>query len=206
MTAPSESRARLLEAARALFARDGYDGASVRAITRRARTNLGAVTYHFGSKQALYYAVIEQFAVPIADRLAAISASPGPALERLEAVVREFLRQITAHPEMPPLMVREMASDRSVPPPIARNARRNAESIGRIIADGQREGTIRAGQPVLLALAVAGPPLFLTLAGRVIQQAFAADPKDPAVRARLQEQVIATVLASLANPGRERPA
>ena len=206
MTAPPDSRARLLEAARELFARHGYEGTSVRAITGRAKANLGAVTYHFGSKAALYHAVIEQFIVPVAERLAAISASPEPALGRIEAVLHELLRQTAAHPEMPALMVREMASDRPVPAPMASNVRRNAESIGRIIADGQREGTIRPGSPQLLALVVAAQPIFLALASRVIQQAVAADPKDPAVRARLNEQVVATVLAGLANTAQERSA
>jgi AcrR family transcriptional regulator len=203
---PSDSRARLLEAARALFARNGYEGTSVRAITGRAKANLGAVTYHFGSKEALYHAVIEQFIVPVAERLAAISASDEPALSRLETVLRELLKQTAAHPEMPALMIREMASERPVPPPMAKNVRRNAESIGRIIADGQREGTIRPGLPQFLALAVAAQPLFLALAGRAIQQALGADPKDPQIRARLDEQVVETVLAGLASTSGERRA
>ncbi len=53
-------RERLVEAARQLFASAGYDATSVRDITARAHANLGAITYHFGSKQALYHAVIER--------------------------------------------------------------------------------------------------------------------------------------------------
>ena len=62
-----EVRERLIEAARELFAQDGFDRASVRDITARAQANLGAITYHFGSKEALYHAVIERFATPLAD-------------------------------------------------------------------------------------------------------------------------------------------
>jgi len=51
--------ARLLSAATALFAARGYEGTSVRAICSAAQTNLNAVTYHFGGKQALYAAVIQ---------------------------------------------------------------------------------------------------------------------------------------------------
>ena len=50
-----EIRERLIEAARQQFARVGFDAASVRDITARAHANLGAITYHFGSKEALYY-------------------------------------------------------------------------------------------------------------------------------------------------------
>ena len=50
----SRTRQRLLQAAEVLFARRGYGGTSVRAITTMARCNLAAVNYHFGSKAGLY--------------------------------------------------------------------------------------------------------------------------------------------------------
>ena len=53
-----QTRAALTDAGRSLFAKRGYDGASVRDITRLAGTNLGSVTFHFGSKRALYGAVL----------------------------------------------------------------------------------------------------------------------------------------------------
>jgi AcrR family transcriptional regulator len=43
-----------MKAAEVLFARRGYGGTSVRAITTAARCNLAAVNYHFGSKSGLY--------------------------------------------------------------------------------------------------------------------------------------------------------
>ena len=101
---------------------------------------------------------------------------------------------------MPALLVREMASDRPLPAPMAHNVRRNVASIGRIIADGQREGSIRPGTPQFLALTVPPLPIFLALANRAIHQATGADPRDPQVRARMASQVVATVLAGLANP------
>src|SRR4029079_18166775 len=50
----SRTRERLMKAAEVLFARRGYGGTSVRAITTAARCNLAAVNYHFGSKSGLY--------------------------------------------------------------------------------------------------------------------------------------------------------
>ena len=43
----------ILDAAEKLFAREGYHGTSVRAITGEAEVNLASVNYHFGSKEAL---------------------------------------------------------------------------------------------------------------------------------------------------------
>jgi AcrR family transcriptional regulator len=200
MKQPPEIRQRLIEAARAMFAERGFDGTSVRDITARAHANLGAITYHFGTKEALYHEVIERFAVPLADALAAIAAEQGPPLERLAKAIRMFMDHIGQHPEMPPLILRELASDRPLPEPVARIIRRNMESFSRMIIEGQADGSIRPGQPQLFAMSIAGQPLFLAIAGRAIREATGTDPHDPAVRALITEHVVANMRAAFANP------
>lgn len=49
----TDGRTRILEAAIALFARDGFAGASVRDIAARAGVTGGLVVHHFGTKGAL---------------------------------------------------------------------------------------------------------------------------------------------------------
>jgi AcrR family transcriptional regulator len=49
---------RILEAALALFAAEGFDSASTRAIAEQAEVNLPAIQYYFGSKEGLYRAAI----------------------------------------------------------------------------------------------------------------------------------------------------
>jgi AcrR family transcriptional regulator len=53
-----ESRSRILDEAGKLFARDGFDGVTIRHIASRAQVNLAAVGYHFGSKKGLYHEVM----------------------------------------------------------------------------------------------------------------------------------------------------
>jgi AcrR family transcriptional regulator len=48
-----DSRADILAAARDLFARDGYDKASMRAIARRARVDPSLIVHYFSSKEGL---------------------------------------------------------------------------------------------------------------------------------------------------------
>ena len=48
-----QTRSRLLNAAREVFSQNGFQGATVREICRRAETNVAAVNYHFGSKDGL---------------------------------------------------------------------------------------------------------------------------------------------------------
>jgi AcrR family transcriptional regulator len=63
-TAPSTPD-RLLDAAEELFADYGYNGVSVRDIVELAKANLGAIPYHFGSKENLFKEVILRRAVPL---------------------------------------------------------------------------------------------------------------------------------------------
>jgi len=56
-----ETRAALLEAAAEVFAEQGYEKASVAAITARAGLSSGTVYSHFGSKRELFFATCEEY-------------------------------------------------------------------------------------------------------------------------------------------------
>lgn len=58
--AQAGARDRLVRAAGPLFAEQGFDAVSTRALARAARVNLSAITYHFGGKERLYRAVIQR--------------------------------------------------------------------------------------------------------------------------------------------------
>ncbi|MGQ7792043.1 TetR/AcrR family transcriptional regulator [Faunimonas sp. B44] len=84
----ASSRERLLDAAEELFAEVGFNGASVRQIVERASVNLGAIPYHFGTKENLFKEVMLRRARPLrAERQrmleALFAADPEPALEDL---------------------------------------------------------------------------------------------------------------------------
>jgi len=66
----SSTRVRLLAAAERLFLDKGFEQVSVRAINAEAALNPGAVHYHFGSREGLIAALLEQELAPLwADRL-----------------------------------------------------------------------------------------------------------------------------------------
>jgi len=60
-TSGADARTRLIEVAAKHFAEDGFKGSSQRAIQREAGVNPAAAHYYFGSKEAMYQAVIETF-------------------------------------------------------------------------------------------------------------------------------------------------
>lgn len=55
----NETKACILEVATELFARHGFEGASVRDIAKAAGVNLAAINYHFQNKQNLYFSVMD---------------------------------------------------------------------------------------------------------------------------------------------------
>lgn len=55
---PAATKERILDAAEALFMEHGFEATSLRAITSAAEANLAAVNYHFGSKEALFEAIL----------------------------------------------------------------------------------------------------------------------------------------------------
>lgn len=54
-----DTRAALLTAARAVFAEQGYQGATVRAIAARAGVDAAMVNHWFGGKQGLFAAIVD---------------------------------------------------------------------------------------------------------------------------------------------------
>ncbi len=56
---PSDSRARILDAARGRFAERGYDAATIREIAADAGVDPALVHHYFGTKQRLFVAAIE---------------------------------------------------------------------------------------------------------------------------------------------------
>lgn len=61
----SDTKNKLLNTAEHLFAKQGYQGTSLRCITGKAKVNLASVSYHFGSKEKLLKAVFKRRLVPL---------------------------------------------------------------------------------------------------------------------------------------------
>ncbi len=52
------TKSKLLQAATSVFGNQGYSGGSVRQIAEMANTNIGAIKYHYSSKEQLWKAVV----------------------------------------------------------------------------------------------------------------------------------------------------
>jgi AcrR family transcriptional regulator len=73
------TRDRLLAAATQLFAERGFHGTTIRDIAERAKVNVAAGNYHYGSKKALYLEVLRAEFAKIRAELRRRGAAPSPA-------------------------------------------------------------------------------------------------------------------------------
>ncbi|AKX43844.1 TetR family transcriptional regulator [Thiopseudomonas alkaliphila] len=88
---------RILDAAELLFADKGFEETSLRTITSKAKVNLAAVNYHFGSKKTLIQAVFSRFLDPFCQGLGA----------QLDALTEQQLEQLTLE-DLLALLVKQM--------------------------------------------------------------------------------------------------
>jgi AcrR family transcriptional regulator len=184
-----DTPAALVAAGRHVFARKGFDGASVRDITRQAGVNLGAITYHFGSKRGLYEAVLTSGLGPMVDRVAAVAVGPGTPLERLDGVVDVFFDHMGANADLPRLLLQEVAAGKQPPAAVVAILQKNAAYVMRIVSEGWADGSVRRGHPVLTALSVVAQPIYMTIMAPLLREVGGLDLADPETRRAAADHV-----------------
>jgi AcrR family transcriptional regulator len=96
------TREKIIKAASRAFARDGYEGASIRAIVADAEVNQAAINYHFGNKEGLYRVVLQT----ALRALMTDDDAPQSAKLSREAALRRFVRR-----QLRPMTARDELSD-----------------------------------------------------------------------------------------------
>ncbi len=119
ITQPIDTRTALLESGRKLFLVHGFEGVSIRQITKAAGTNVAAINYHFNGKINLFREVLGQGLDQIThDKLARMKAldeqQPGADLRQiLDVYIRSFFDTHTSFDgdRLMQIIYREMGPD-----------------------------------------------------------------------------------------------
>jgi AcrR family transcriptional regulator len=104
------TRDRILQAALEVFARKGYHRAVVDDIVRASATSKGAVYHHFPNKEALFLALVEDFAGRLAAAVAAAIDGSHGALGKVEAALRAGLETFALNRELARILLLEAVS------------------------------------------------------------------------------------------------
>lgn len=108
-----ETRQRVLDEARKLFAAHGFKNVTVRQLCLAAGANVASVNYHFGDKLGLYRELLDE-AIAIMQQTtdaARVAGEGGSAEHKLRAYIRVFMQRVCQGRDswIHQLMTREMA-------------------------------------------------------------------------------------------------
>jgi AcrR family transcriptional regulator len=153
----AETRARLVDAARELFASDGYDSTRPQDIARAADVAIGTFYVHFPDKRAAFLAFTEMASHELMER---VRAHIGDA-RGFEARLQKSLEAIVAYSDEHPGVLAAAFADQAV---LAANLPegvslrdRLAQSLAKGLREGMRAGELRRDyEPTVIANAIVG--------------------------------------------------
>ena len=143
-----ETRRDILIAGMKEFAEKGLVGARVDDIAARTRTTKPMIYYHFGSKEKLYAAVMEETYIGVRSKEQGLHLDDLPPLDAMRRLVEVTFDHHASHPEHVRLVCAEnMEHARHIagrPSLVERNAIA-IETVGRLLERGERDGVFRPG-------------------------------------------------------------
>lgn len=145
----SQADQALLASGRALYPLGGCTGLSVRRVAEHAGVQPGLFHYHFRNKNAFLAAVLQGLYEDAFAALSAAAAGPGPAVERLGAVLRllgELLRDQGA--VIARIVIDLAQGEPAVADFVRANAPRHLALLAGLLDEAERAGQIRPMPPL----------------------------------------------------------
>jgi len=181
----SDTSARILDAAEALFARLGFAATTIKAIGTEAGVNPALLYYYFADKQQLYQAVLDRRVGDFARRAANLPAEIAP-LEGIRRLVKAQVAFMQSSPHVPRLLARELADHEAANArPVIRELSTGAfRRLCELILAGQDDGTIRPDlDPAFTAISIISQTAWFFIAQPVVSGVMGYDGGLPAEEA-----------------------
>jgi AcrR family transcriptional regulator len=153
--ARAASRARILDAARALFAERGFAACRVADVARRAEMSPGNVYWHFDSKEAILREILAQGFGSLETMTAEVAAEYGPARRKLDILVDRTVALYEVNAEFAVILGGLMGAGgqelvRSLGFDMAEIGGRYHANLRRVFAEARSEGAVGPADPDLL--------------------------------------------------------
>jgi AcrR family transcriptional regulator len=137
----ADTKEQIITVAERLFAERGFAGTTLRNVVSEAGVNLAAVSYHFGSKEELFRAVVCRFAHPVTETelrlLSELQAGPTPPSveDVLTVVLKPSLEILTQDQDTQLMRAQFMGRCRTEPKPIQRIANEEFAAVTEACVD-----------------------------------------------------------------------
>jgi AcrR family transcriptional regulator len=149
------TRARLLDAAKALFARQGVDNTRINEITEEADVGFGSFYNYFERKDAIVEAILQETISAQGEAIASVTAELEDPAQIIATAHRYFVRLARTDPDWAWLLVRLEASHHvvlSALGPFARRDLRNAIAAGRLQVPNEQVALFAAGGAMIAVM------------------------------------------------------
>ena len=198
-----QSVRKILNAALLIFSTQGFNGARVDAIARKAGVNKAMIYYRIGNKLALYQAVIHDIYQDRAAQLRREIQSSTTPQEKLKTYIASVAAIMDAHPHFTRIMIREMVSGwDNFGPAIFEEVSVTVKIVQAILDEGVKKGVFVKTDPLAVHSMVIGSLILNHLTQPVRTQIMAAldtskPPSDISGFNQLVPQVQRLVIAAL---------
>jgi len=161
---------RILRAARHEFLQRGVDATALRAIARRARTNIGMIYYYFPTKEDLFLGVIEAPYAHLVSTIGEILGASAPVRERVRALYRRIGALTPDEVETFRLVFAEAVKSPQLRAKVfARAWHGHLPIVFAALEGGKREGALEATVPTpLLAIVTAAVGILPQIAAQAV--------------------------------------
>jgi AcrR family transcriptional regulator len=149
------TRERIVAAALEQVGEGGYGSAGVQVVAARAGVAVGTVYRHFPSKGDLFAEAFRRASQRELDVVIAVSADGGSARERVATAVEAFCRRALAGPVLAYALLAEPV-DPAVEAERLRFRLGYRDAFAHVLADGVRQGELRAHDTHTVAAALVG--------------------------------------------------
>ena len=140
-----DKRERILEAAKAAFARQGYFGTTVGDVARRAKVADGTIYLYFKDKEDLLVQLFESAADEFIAGARALLAEPAAPLKRLERLLHLHLELLGRDRDLAVVFQVELRHSLKYLRRFSRTRLREyTDMIQALLAEGQAEGSVRS--------------------------------------------------------------
>lgn len=152
---------RILTSARSVFAAKGYSGAHIDEIAEHAGVNKATIYYQIGDKDTLYTAVIHQVIGNVAQGIARAESLADSPEEKLKAYITFIADAVDKNPDLPPIMMREMASGgATLPRLVIEDIASVLAILAGVLEEGKEKGLFMETSPFLIHMMIMGTILF----------------------------------------------
>lgn len=159
---------RILVAARKVFAEKGYSGAHVDEIAEQAGVNKATIYYQIGDKDTLYTGVIHQVIGNVANGLAQAVEKEDSPEDKLKAFIIFIAEAVDKNPELPSIMMREVASGGvTLPKLVMKDIASVLMILSGILEEGKKKKVFMETVPFLIHMMIMGTILFYTKASPI---------------------------------------